>query len=72
MEKSELILVGMVDSVKELVSLVHCRVGRLPSTYLGLPLVPPLNSQQFGVWWGKEFTKGLLYERGDISQQVGG
>lgn len=38
LEKSELILIGSVNQVMELISLLRCKVGTLPSTYLGLPL----------------------------------
>ena len=36
--KSEIILVGNVDNVKNLAHELGCRVGALPSSYLGLPL----------------------------------
>ena len=39
--KSEIIPVGEVDEIEELVVELGCRVGSLPSQYLGLPLGAP-------------------------------
>ena len=36
--KSELVLVGEVSNMGELVALLGCRQSSLPMTYLGLPL----------------------------------
>ena len=47
LDKSELILVG---NVEELVAKRGCKVGSLPSTYLGLPLDAPF---KFVVAWDK-------------------
>ena len=44
LEKSELILVGRVENIDDLAMEFGCRVGSLPSTYLGLPLGAPLKS----------------------------
>ena len=38
LEKSELILVGRVENIDDFALDFGCRVGSLPSTYLGLPL----------------------------------
>ena len=38
MDKSELILMGRVESVGDLASELGCKVGSLPSAYLGMPL----------------------------------
>ena len=38
LDKSELIPVGRVLNVMELVAISSCKVGALPTTYLGLPL----------------------------------
>ena len=40
-EKSELILVGRVGNVEELADEFRYKVGRLPSTYLGMLLGAP-------------------------------
>ena len=44
MEKSELIPVGRVENVEELVEELDNKVGRLPSTYLGMSLDAPFKS----------------------------
>ena len=36
--KSELVPVGYVSNVRELASILGCRVSTLPLSYLGLPL----------------------------------
>ena len=36
--KSEMVPVGMVDSMQPLVDLLCCRIGVLPMLYLGMPL----------------------------------
>ena len=38
MGKSSIILVGRVDNVESLAREARCKVGVLPTTYLGLPL----------------------------------
>ncbi|RVW55078.1 hypothetical protein CK203_067116 [Vitis vinifera] len=38
LDKSELILMGRVESVEDLASELGCKVGSLPSAYLGMPL----------------------------------
>ena len=38
LEKSELLLVGRVENIRELAQEFGCKVGVFPSTYLGLPL----------------------------------
>ncbi|RVW52669.1 Long chain base biosynthesis protein 2a [Vitis vinifera] len=43
-DKSELILVGRVENVDDLACDLGCKVGSLPSTYLGMPLGAPFNS----------------------------
>ena len=59
MEKSELILVGNVSNVEILADELGCKVGCLPSTYLGLPLGARFRSA--AVWDGVEerFRKRL-------------
>ncbi|RVW42753.1 hypothetical protein CK203_079930 [Vitis vinifera] len=52
LEKSELILVGRVENIDDLALDFGCRVGSLPSTYLGLPLGAPFKS--ISVWDGVE------------------
>ena len=52
LEKSELIPVGSVEDIDDLAMEFSCRVGNLPSTYLGLPLGAPFKSVI--VWDGVE------------------
>ena len=44
MDLSELIPVGRVENVDDLACELGCKVGSLPSTYLGMPLGAPFNS----------------------------
>ena len=44
LEKNELILVGRVHDIEDLVLELGCKVGGLPSCYLGLPLGAPFKS----------------------------
>ena len=50
--KSEILPVGRVENVEVLASELGCKVGTLPSTYLGLPLGAPHKSMV--VWDGVE------------------
>ena len=52
MAKSEIIPVGEVDEVEELAVELECKVGSLPSQYLGLPLGAP--NRATSVWDGVE------------------
>ena len=52
LDKSELIPVGNVENVEELASELDCKVGCLPSTYLGMPLGAPFMS--VAAWDGVE------------------
>ena len=52
LDKSEIIPVGEVDEIEELVVELGCRVGSLPSQYLGLPLGAP--NRATSVWDGVE------------------
>ena len=59
LDKSELILVGRVENVEEPTEEFGYKVGRLPSTYLGMPLGAPFKST--AAWDGIEerFRKRL-------------
>ena len=62
--KSELIPVGRAENLDELALVLGCKVGVLPTTYLGLPLGAPYNS--LVAWDGVEerFRKRLaLWKR---------
>ncbi|RVW35544.1 DDT domain-containing protein DDR4 [Vitis vinifera] len=45
LDKSKLFPVGNVENVEELASDLGCKVGSLPSTYLGMPLGAPLQDK---------------------------
>ena len=59
LEKSKLILMGRVHDIEDLALELSCKVGGLPSCYLGLPLGAPFKSEV--VWDGVEerFQKRL-------------
>ncbi|KAL6312838.1 hypothetical protein AAG906_020962 [Vitis piasezkii] len=48
LDKNELIPVGNVENVEELASELGCKVGSLPSTYLGMSLGAPFKSVAIG------------------------
>ena len=69
LNKSEILPVGRVENVEVLASELGCKVGSLPSTYLGLPLGTPHKSVV--VWDGAEerMRKRLaLWKRQFISE----
>ncbi|RVW58237.1 LINE-1 reverse transcriptase-like [Vitis vinifera] len=63
LEKSELIPVGRVENMDDLAWEFGCKVGSLPSTYLGMPLGASFKSTS--VWDGVEdrFRKRLVKRR---------
>ena len=70
LEKSELIPVGRVENVDELADEFGYRVGKLPSTYLGMPLGALFKS--VAAWDGIEerFKKKLaMWKRQYISKR---
>ena len=70
LEKSELILVVRVENIDDLALDFGCRVGSLPSTYLGLPLGAPFKT--VSVWDGVEerFRKRLaMWKRQYLSKE---
>ena len=73
LEKSELIPVGRVENVEELAEEFGYKVGRLPSTYLGMSLGAPFKF--VAAWNGTEerFRKRLaMWNRQYISRGGGG
>ena len=52
LEKSELILMGRVPNIEDLALELGCKVGGLPSCYLGLPLGAPF--KLVAMWDGVE------------------
>ena len=54
LDKNELIPVGNVENVEELASELGCKVGSLPSTYLGCRWVLLSSLWQFGMEWKRD------------------
>ena len=53
-DKSEVIPVGRLDSWKDVALVMGCRVRKLPTSYLGLPLAPLSSLQGYGMQWRRE------------------
>ena len=69
LEKSEFIPVGMVNDIEDLALELGCKVGGLPSCYLGLPLGGhPSNQRWYGIVLKRGFGKGWLCGRDKIHQ----
>ena len=69
LDKNELIPMGKVDNVEELVFEFDCKMGSLPSSYLGLPFGAPFKSMS--TWDGVEemFCKRMaMWKRQYISK----
>ena len=71
LDKSVLIPKEQVSNIEDLAWVVGCKVGFLPTTYLGLPLGLPLSLYKCGMQWRKDFRKDLLCERGSTYQKEG-
>ena len=72
LDKSEFIPVGRVENVEELAKELGCKVGRLSSTHLGMPLGAPFKSVV--AWDGIEerLRKRLgMWKRQYISKEGG-
>ncbi|RVW25038.1 LINE-1 reverse transcriptase-like [Vitis vinifera] len=54
LDKSEIIPVGVVEEIEEMAVELGCRVGSLPSHYLGLPLGLLIKPPQFGMGWKRK------------------
>ena len=66
LNKSEIISVGAVDNVAELVLELGCGIGSLPTSYLGLPWDLPTRLQGFGTLSKKGFGRGWPHGRYNI------
>ena len=69
LDKSEILPIGRVENLEALALEVGCKVGRLPSSYLGIPL--GVNHKFVAVWDGVEerFRKRLvMWKRQFISK----
>ena len=71
LEKSELIPVGRVPHIEDLTLELGCKVGGLPSRYLGLPLGAPFKSVE--VWDGVEerFRRRLVMWKRQYISKIG-
>ncbi|RVX16694.1 Peptide methionine sulfoxide reductase A5 [Vitis vinifera] len=58
LDESELVPIGWVEHAEELVLELGCKEGKLPSTYLGLPLGSPFRSMM--VWDEIEYNPRLI------------
>ena len=54
--KSEMVPMGEVEKVLELVNLLYCKVRSFLMTYLGMPLGALLNQQEFGIPFWRNFN----------------
>ena len=45
-DKNKVIPIGRIDSLENIVSMMGCRVGKLPTSYLGFPLGAPFKSSR--------------------------
>ena len=72
LNKSEILPVGRVENVEVLASELGCKVGSLPSTYLGLPLGAPHKSVAvFGMAWKRGCRRDLPCGRGSSFPREG-
>ena len=64
LEKSELIPIGDVHNMEEFAKVLGCKVGTLPTIYLGLPLGAPYKSSRVWERVEERFQKRLaLWKR---------
>ncbi|RVW54124.1 hypothetical protein CK203_092198 [Vitis vinifera] len=57
LDKSELFLVGCVENAKALAAELGCKIGSLPSSYLGLSLGVPYKFVVLGMDWRRVVCK---------------
>ncbi|RVW49042.1 hypothetical protein CK203_080976 [Vitis vinifera] len=69
LEKSELIPVGRVNDIEDLALELGCKVGGLPSCYLGLPLGAPFKSKVKSKTEVGEDSEGLPVGGGALEQR---
>ncbi|RVW93915.1 putative mitochondrial protein [Vitis vinifera] len=69
LDKSEILPIGRVENLEALALEVGCKVGRLPSSYLGIPLGANHNSVAVWDWVEERFRKRLaMWKRQFISK----
>ena len=71
LNKSELLPVGRVESVEVLAAELGCKVGSLPSTYLGLLKVLLISRWQCGMVWKRGCGRDLPCGRGSSFPREG-
>ena len=69
MQKSEIIPIGGVEDVDRAAALFGCRVRKLPTTYLGLPLGAPHKSSRVWNVVDERFKRKLAAWKKNISQR---
>ena len=57
MDKSEILPVGRVENLEVLALEVGCKVGRLPTSYLGIPFGGESQVRDFLGWGGREISE---------------
>ena len=68
-DKREAIPVGRVDSLENIISVLGCRIEKLPTSYLGLPLGAPFKSSRVWDVVEERFRKCLsLWKRQYLSK----
>ena len=70
-DKSEVIHVGRVDFLENIVSVLGCSIGKLPSYYLGLPLGAPFKSSRVWDIVEERFRKCFVFVEETIYFQRG-
>ncbi|RVX22281.1 hypothetical protein CK203_001560 [Vitis vinifera] len=70
--KSEIIPVGEVEEILELAAELGCRVGSLPSHYLGSPLGVPIGLLLCGMEWKRGSGGDLRFGKDSIFPKGGG
>ena len=68
-DKSEVIPARRVDTLENIISVLGCRIGKLPSSYLGFPLGAPFKSSRVWDLVEERFRKRLsLWNRQYLSK----
>ena len=66
LNKSEILLMGRVENLEVLSLELGCKVGMLPSSYLGLPLGAPHKSNGSLGWGGGEVSQEISFVKKTI------
>ncbi|RVW78982.1 Exonuclease 1 [Vitis vinifera] len=71
LDKSEILPVGRVENLEVLALEVGCKVGKLPTSYLGIPLGRITSPCPFGMGWKRGSGKGLPCGKDNLSPKAG-